>query len=107
VECLNVPDGKSVELDRVLLVADGDKVTVGKPAIDGVKVLATSAGEGRGKKITVFKYKRKTRSRKKTGHRQAYTTLTIDRIAEPGTGESKPVRKARPRKKKEVTEDGS
>jgi large subunit ribosomal protein L21 len=86
-------------------MADGDKVTVGTPAIDGAKVLATSAGEGRGKKITVFKYKRKTRSQKKTGHRQTYTKLTIDRIAGPEASESKPVRKSRPRKK-EVTEDG-
>jgi large subunit ribosomal protein L21 len=107
VERMDVPEGKTVELDRVLLVADGDKVTVGKPAIDGAKVLATSAGEGRGKKITVFKYKRKTRYQKKTGHRQAYTTLTIDRIAGPGASEGKPARKARPRKKKEVTEDGT
>jgi large subunit ribosomal protein L21 len=106
VERLDVPEGNTVELDRVLLVSDGDKVTVGTPAIDGVKVLATSAGEGRGKKVTVFKYKRKTRSQKKTGHRQAYTTLTIDRIFGPGTSESKPARKARPRKKKEVIEDG-
>jgi large subunit ribosomal protein L21 len=105
VERLDVPEGNAVELGRVVLMADDDKVTVGKPAIDGVKVLATSAGEGRGKKITVFKYKRKTRYQKKTGHRQPYTRLTIDRIAGPETGESKPVRKTRQRKK-EVTEDG-
>jgi large subunit ribosomal protein L21 len=83
VERLDVAEGNTVELDRVLLISDNDKVTVGTPTVDGAKVIATSQGEGKGKKIIVFKYKPKVRYRKKTGHRQLYTKLTIDKIVEP------------------------
>ena len=83
VERLDVAEGNTVELDRVLLIADDDKVTVGTPIVDGAKVIATSQGEGKGKKIIVLKYKPKVRYCKKTGHRQLYTRLTIDKIVEP------------------------
>ena len=83
VERLDVAEGNAVDLDRVLLIADDEKVTVGTPVIEGAKVVATSQGEGKGKKITVFKYKPKVRYRKKTGHRQLYTRLIIDKIVEP------------------------
>ena len=99
-------EGKTVELDRVLLVADGDKVRVGTPTVDGAKIIATSQGEGKGKKIIVFKYKPKVRYRKKTGHRQFYTRLAIDKIVEPRARQDKPVKKVR-RRKKEVTESGT
>jgi large subunit ribosomal protein L21 len=101
-----VAEGNTVELDRVLLIAQGDKVTVGSPVISGAKVLATSQGEGKEKKIIVFKYKPKVRYRKKTGHRQAYTRLTIDKIVEPGAVPADPGKKVRWRKK-EVTEGGA
>jgi large subunit ribosomal protein L21 len=78
-----VAEGDTVELDKVLLIANGDKVTVGTPAIDRAKVIATSKGEGKAKKIIVFKYKPKVRYRKKTGHRQLYTRLSIDEIIKP------------------------
>ena len=106
VERLDVAEGGSVELDRVLLIAQDDKVTVGSPVISGARVLATSQGEGRSKKVIVFKYKPKVRYRKKTGHRQAYTRLTIDRIVEPGSAPGEPEKKVR-RRKKEVTEGGA
>ena len=99
-------EGNTVELERVLLIANDDKVTVGTPTVDGAKVIATSQGEGKGKKIIVFKYKPKVRYRKKTGHRQLYTRLAIDRIIEPGAAQGKPVRKAR-RRKREVKESGT
>ncbi len=83
VERLDAAEGSTVELDRVLLIANGDKVKVGTPTVDGAKVLATSQGEGRTKKVIVFKYKPKVRYRKKTGHRQFYTRLVIDRVVEP------------------------
>ena len=105
VERLDVAEGNTVELDRVLLIADGERVIVGTPTIDGAKVVATSQGEGKGKKVIVFKYKSKVRYRKKTGHRQPYTRLVIDKIVEPGAAEAKP-KKVR-RRKKEVTEDGA
>jgi len=101
-----VAEGSTVELDKVLLIADGEKITVGKPVIDGAKVIATSQGEGKAKKIIVFKYKPKVRYSKKTGHRQFYTRLAIDKIVESGSAPEKPVRKAR-RSKKEVVTDGA
>ncbi len=83
VERLDVAEGNTVELDKVLLIADGDEVRVGTPTVDGAKVVATSQGDGKGKKIIVLKYKPKVRYRKKTGHRQLYTRLTIDKIVAP------------------------
>ena len=106
VERLDVAEGKTVDLDRVLLIADGDKVRVGTPTVDGARVVATSQGEGKGKKIIVFKYKPKVRYRKKTGHRQLYTRLVIDKIVELEAVVGEPVKKVR-RRKKEVTESGT
>jgi len=106
VERLDVAQGNTVELDKVLLIAQDDRVTVGNPTVSGAKVIATSQGEGKGKKIIVFKYKPKVRYRKKTGHRQAYTRLTIDKIVEPGAVPREPEKKVR-RRKKEVTEGGA
>ena len=107
VERLDVAEGSTTELGKVLLIADGDKVTVGTPAIEGAKVIATSQGNDKGKKIIVFKYKPKVRYRKKTGHRQLYTRLIIDKIIEPGATTDEPAKKVRRRKKKEVIQDGA
>jgi len=106
VERLDVTEGDTVELDRVLFIASDDKVTVGTPTIDGAKVIATSQGDGKGKKVVVFKYKPKVRYRKKTGHRQLYTRLAIDRIVEPGAAAVEPAPKVR-RRKKEVMPSGA
>ena len=99
-------EGNTVELDEVLFIADGDKVSVGTPTIDGARVVATSQGEGKGKKIIVLKYKPKVRYQKKTGHRQFYTRLVIDKIVGPEVVSDEPVKKVR-RRKKEVTESGT
>ena len=99
-------EGNTVELDRVLLIANGDNVTVGTPTIERAKVIATSQGEGKAKKIIVFKYKPKVRYRKKTGHRQFYTRLSIDEIIKPGAAEEKLVKKVR-QHKKEVIQSGT
>jgi large subunit ribosomal protein L21 len=80
VERLPVDEGGEVELDRVLFVADGDKVRIGTPLVEGAKVVAEVVGEGKGKKVIVFKYKPKVRYRRKTGHRQQYTKLAIKEI---------------------------
>ena len=106
VDRLDVVEGNTVELDRVLLIADGDRVTTGTPTVEEAKVIATSQGDGKGKKIIVFKYKPKVRYRKKTGHRQLYTRLVIDRIVGPGAIPSEPAKKVR-RRKKEVVQDGA
>ncbi len=99
VDRLDVAEGNTVELDRVLLIADGDRVTTGTPTVEEAKVIAISQGDGKGKKIIVFKYKPKVRYRKKTGHRQLYTRLAIDRIVEPGVIPGEPAKKVRRRKK--------
>ena len=96
-----------MELDRVMLIADGDNVTVGKPVIDGAKVLATAQKNGKGDKVIVFKYKSKVRYRRKNGHRQLFTRLSIDQILPPGAAAEKPVKKTTRRRKKEVTTDGA
>ena len=93
-------------MDRVLLIADGDNINVGNPIIDGAKVLAKNEASGKGEKVIVFKYKPKVRYRRKNGHRQLYTRLSIEKILAPGTEKPKPVKRTR-HKKKEVAEDGS
>ena len=106
VERLDIIEGDTVELEKVLLIDDDEKVTIGTPTVDGAKVVAISQGEGKGEKVIVFKYKPKTRYRKKTGHRQTYTRLVIDKIIQPVTVQDEPVKKVR-RRKKEVTESGA
>jgi len=80
VEKLPNTVGDRVELERVLLVGDGERVAVGQPIVSGAKVIATVADQFRGKKIIVFKYKPKVRYRRKQGHRQNLTRLTINEI---------------------------
>ena len=81
VDRLNVAEGDTVNLDRVLLYADDrNNVVIGNPTVNGARVSATSRGNRRDKKVIVFKYKPKVRYSKKTGHRQTYTRLSIDSI---------------------------
>ena len=80
VEKLDGELGASVELDEVLMVSDGDAVTVGSPTVPGARVVAEIVDQGKAKKIHVFKYKSKVRYRKRTGHRQQYTQLAIKQI---------------------------
>ena len=76
--------GETVELKDVLLLADGDDVSVGAPIVEGARVLGTIAEQGRTDKIIVFRYKAKTRSRKKTGHRQHFTRVVVEDILAAG-----------------------
>jgi large subunit ribosomal protein L21 len=77
---LPVEEGSTVELDQVLLIADGESIRVGTPTVEGAKVLAEVLGEGKGRKVIVFKYKPKVRYRRRKGHRQLYTRLAIKEI---------------------------
>ncbi len=81
VEKLEGNVGDSVELDTVLLIADDDAVTVGKPVIDGAKVVATITEQGKNRKIKVFKKKRRKGYRLMKGHRQAFTALKISDVS--------------------------
>lgn len=76
--------GATIEVGDVLMFGEGPDVTIGAPTVDGARVLGTIAEQGRAKKVIVFRYKAKTRQRTKTGHRQHYTTVTIDDILAPG-----------------------
>ena len=81
VEKLKGEVGDTVEINDVLLVANGDAVQVGQPLVDGAKVIAKIAEQGREKKILVFKKKKRKGYQVKNGHRQQFTALTIEEIA--------------------------
>ena len=80
VEKLDGAVGDSITLDEVLLVADGDNVSVGRPTVEGASVTAKITGQHRGKKIMVFRYRPKKRIRVRRGHRQYLTRLEIESI---------------------------
>lgn len=80
IEKLPVEAGDTVTFDKVLAVLDGDKATFGAPVVDGAKVTASVVKSGKGKKVIVFKYKPKKGYRRKQGHRQPYTKVTIGKI---------------------------
>ena len=81
IEKLPNEAGDNVTFDKVLAVIDGDKITVGTPVVEGAKVDASVVKNGKGKKILVFKYKPKKGYRKRQGHRQPYTKVTIGAIS--------------------------
>ena len=81
IEKLPNEAGETVTFDKVLAVIDGDKITVGTPVVEGAKVDASVVKNGKGKKILVFKYKPKKGYRKRQGHRQPYTKVTIGAIS--------------------------
>ena len=80
VERLEAEPGSQVELAEVLMVSNDDGVQVGTPLVEGAKVVATVLRQGKGPKLVVFKYKPKKRYRRKTGHRQNLTMLSIKAI---------------------------
>ena len=84
VHRLQEDEGKQVAFDNVLLLADGDKVTVGAPAIDGAQVGAKVLKHLKGDKVIVFKKKRRKGYRVKNGHRQALTEIQIENIIASG-----------------------
>jgi len=72
--------GSDVAFDQVLMVSDGDDVKVGQPVIENAVVNGTIVEQGKGRKILVFKYKRRKRYRRKQGHRQLFTAVKIGTI---------------------------
>ena len=81
VEKLDVAEGESVELDKVLMVVDGDDVKIGAPVLDSGKVTAEVKAHGRGAKVEIIKFRRRKHHMKRQGHRQAYTELEITGIS--------------------------
>lgn len=80
VEKLEVAQGDEINFDKVLLVSGEGDTKVGKPYVEGVTVSGNVLGQGKAKKIIVFKYKAKKDYRKKQGHRQPYTKIQIGKI---------------------------
>ena len=81
VEKLPVEAGDAIVFDQVLAIIDGEKATFGTPVVAGAKVDASVVKNGKGKKVLVFKYKTKKGYRRKQGHRQPYTKVTIGKIS--------------------------
>jgi len=81
VERLNADAGSSIDLNEVLMVADGEDVKIGTPFLDGGKVSATIESHGRHKKIRIVKFKRRKHYRRQMGHRQDYTEIKIAKIS--------------------------
>jgi large subunit ribosomal protein L21 len=80
VEKLNGDVGSKVVIDKVLMLADGDDVTIGSPLVAGAKVNATVLSHGKGDKVMIFKFHRRKHYRKTQGHRQSFTEIKIEDI---------------------------
>jgi len=81
VESLPVEVGSTIDINDVLMVADGDSVKIGAPLVAGASVKATVLSHGRGEKVMIFKMRRRKHYRKTQGHRQNYTEIRIDGIS--------------------------
>ena len=84
VDRLPVNAGDKVGLEQVLMLVDGEEITIGTPTVDGIQVNTTVMDHFKGPKLIVFKYSPKKRIRVKGGHRQQYTRLMVDGIGKPG-----------------------
>lgn len=80
VEKLNVEPGDTVTFDNVVFVGGGEQVKTGTPHVEGASVTAKVDQHGLGKKIVIFKFKRRKKYRRKQGHRQPYTQLSVEKI---------------------------
>ncbi len=81
VEKIDADEGSTIELLDVLLLANGDQVTVGTPTVAGAKVTATVSLQGRGRKIDIIKFRRRKHYAKHIGHRQHFTEIKIASIS--------------------------
>ena len=81
VEQIEAQSGSELILDQVLMVADGEKISMGDPIVEGATVSATVLGQGRHDKIRIFKMRRRKHYQKHQGHRQNYTEIQITGIA--------------------------
>jgi large subunit ribosomal protein L21 len=84
VEKLEGKQGDAVELGEVLLVADEEGITLGRPLVDGASVSAEIVEQAKHRKVLIYKFRRRKRYRRKAGHRQPYTALKITGIQVPG-----------------------
>ncbi len=97
VDSLPAEVGSTVEMTDILLIAGNGDVKVGRPVLDGARVIAEVVEQGRGPKMIVFKYKAKTRYRRRRGHRQGYTRLVVRQIL---TAEGPPEAEEKPKRRR-------
>jgi large subunit ribosomal protein L21 len=81
VEQIPADVGSQITLDQVLLIADGENISIGAPLVAGAKVQATVVAQGRADKVLIFKLRRRKHYQKHGGHRQNYTEIQIDKIS--------------------------
>ena len=113
VESIDAEVGASVDFEEVLMIADGDDITIGTPTVASAKVVAEVIAHGRAKKVEIVKFKRRKHHQKRTGHRQNFTQIQIQNINGKGSVEKKAKKvedkpapkKAAPAKKKSDTDD--
>jgi len=99
LEKLDAAAGDSIEFDKVLMLVDGEQLTVGAPYVEGGVVTAEVVKQGRADKVRIVKFRRRKHHRKQMGHRQHFTEVKITAI-----GSAKPVKKARTTKAKAAEE---
>lgn len=75
--------GTKLDISEVMLVKDKDTILVGTPYVEGAKVEAEVLGQGKSEKVKIYKYKRRTKFRRRQGHRQNFTELKVNRIVAP------------------------
>ena len=81
IEKLNAEEGAKIDLDKVLMIADGDNINIGTPYVAGGKVTATIKSHGRAKKVEIMKFRRRKHHQKRTGHRQYFTEIEVTGIS--------------------------
>jgi len=104
MERLPSEPGASILFDRVLLIGEGDDVTVGTPVVSGATVSGTVLGEELGPKLVIFKFKQKVKYRRRTGHRQHLLRVRIDEINAEGRSKSRAKAKAEPAAEEKTAE---
>ncbi len=86
--CVKIPfrdveKGSKIDIDSILLIKDDDNTLIGNPFVDGAKIEAEVLGDGKDDKVEIYKYKRRTKYRRRQGHRQQYSEIKINRIVIP------------------------
>ncbi|HEX6474776.1 MAG TPA: 50S ribosomal protein L21 [Candidatus Limnocylindria bacterium] len=104
MERLSSEPGASIVFDRVLLIGEGDDVTIGTPVVSGATVSGTVLGEELGPKLVIFKFKQKVKYRRRTGHRQHLLRVRIDEINAAGRSRSRAKAKAEPAEEAKAAE---
>ncbi len=104
LEKIEAETGSNIDFEEVLMVADGDNVTLGQPLVEGASVSAEVVTHGRAKKVKILKFKRRKHHMKQMGHRQWFTEVKINDIVVGGAKKKAPAKKAAPKKAAKKTD---